>query len=91
MPLKVHLVPPTGLNTTIGTPVVASPTATTTYSLTGLSTNGCAKTIFVPITVNPDPSVGITGDTTVCSGSLTLTLTAVSGRGYWDSYPSVAK
>ena len=40
--------PATGLNAATGSPVVASGTTSTTYSLTGTGTNGCTKTISVP-------------------------------------------
>ena len=50
--------PATGLSVATGSPVVASGTISTTYSLTGTGTNGCTKTIAVPVTVNQDPGIG---------------------------------
>ena len=50
--------PATGLSAATGSPIVASGTISTTYSLTGTGTNGCTKTIAVPVTVNQDPGIG---------------------------------
>lgn len=74
--------PATGLNNTTGSPVIANPTSSSTYSLTGVGTNGCSKTISVPVTVNQDPSIVIAGASSVCLGSsLTLTATPTGGAG----------
>ena len=44
--------PATGLNTTTGATVIASPSASITYTVTGTDVNGCSKTISLPITVS---------------------------------------
>jgi large repetitive protein len=48
--------PATGLNTTSGAVVTASPSETTTYAVSG-TTNGCTATASVPVVVNPLPQV----------------------------------
>lgn len=74
--------PAAGLSVGTGTPVVASGTLSTTYSLTGTGTNGCTKTIVVPVTVNQDPGIVVTGASSVCVGSTTtLTATTTDGAG----------
>ena len=62
--------PGTGLSSTTGASVMASPTATTTYTVTATDVNGCGMTARVTVTVNPLPTVAITpsGSTTFCSG-----------------------
>ncbi len=48
--------PATGLNTTSGATVVANPTTTTTYTVTGTNATGCSSTNQVIVTVsNPLP------------------------------------
>ncbi|GEO04141.1 hypothetical protein AAE02nite_18050 [Adhaeribacter aerolatus] len=44
--------PATGLSSTTGGSVIAKPTATTTYTVTGTDANGCAGTASLTITVN---------------------------------------
>ena len=46
--------PGTGLSSTTGSSVNASPAVTTTYTITG-TTNGCSATKTVTVTVNPRP------------------------------------
>ncbi|HOY07424.1 MAG TPA: T9SS type A sorting domain-containing protein [Saprospiraceae bacterium] len=58
--------PATGLNTTMGAAVVASPTVTTSYTVTAAQ-DACTISQAVNITVNPAIPV-IAGPTEVCSG-----------------------
>lgn len=44
--------PATGLNTTTGATVIASPSTSITYTVTGTDANGCSKAISLPITVS---------------------------------------
>ncbi len=60
--------PATGLNTTSGATVIANPSATTTYTVTGVS-NGCSSTANVTVTVNPRPTASFTVDNDVCQNS----------------------
>ena len=72
--------PATGLSATIGSSVTASPTVTTTYTVTGVSSDGCASTSTVLISVLPvSTAVTITKNpTSICEGGIT-TLTASGG------------
>ena len=73
-----------------GTPIVVSPTATTTYSVVGTGTNGCTNTSAFTMTVQPLPTLTFTSSaatSTVCKGDL-VTYTAGSQTGvshYWTS------
>jgi len=53
--------PATGLSTTTGSTVVAGPTSTTTYTVTGTDANGCVGTDSMTFTVNQNPSVDLGG------------------------------
>ncbi|PQJ08990.1 hypothetical protein CJD36_021535 [Flavipsychrobacter stenotrophus] len=83
--------PATALSTTTGTSVSASPTVTRTYSLSGVSTNGCSSLIPATstITVNAVPTISsISAPSSLCvgSGSITLTGVGASGSGALTSY-----
>jgi hypothetical protein len=73
--------PATGLNTTTGSQVIATPSATTTYTVTALyGSTGCTSSSQV--TVNYGPlSVSITpsGSTDICNGD---SITLDAGPGY---------
>jgi PKD repeat protein len=51
--------PATGLSATTGNTVIASPTATITYTITG-SNGSCASTQTITVTVNASPTVAVT-------------------------------
>lgn len=70
--------PSTGLSSTNSDTVIASPTVATTYTLTGTNVNGCSATATQKITINPVPSIKISGKDTVCYGDSTK-LTATGG------------
>lgn len=76
--------PATGLNSTTGSNVIASPLTSTTYTVTG--SNGiCSNTTTVKVIVKSVPAVSITGKTSVCMGQST-TLTANGGTIYiWNT------
>jgi len=62
-----------------------TPTATTTYSVTGTDGNGCIGTDQVVINVNTLPSVSAGADLTVCDGG-TVTLSGSGASTYaWDN------
>ena len=71
----VWLPPSSGLSSSTGAVVNASPITTTTYTLVGTSNNCVDSTIF-SITVNPVPLVSISGITTIGSCENTV-LTAL--------------
>ena len=70
--------PSTGLSSTNTASVVASPTATTTYIVTGTnSPSSCASTATVTVTVNSALNAGtISASQTICVGATPATLTS---------------
>lgn len=81
--------PATGLNTTTGATVIASPTITTTYTaaaLTGFCSDSTKNEIT--ITVNPAATVSAGSNQSVCQGGV-ITLAGVLGgsatSGTWSS------
>ena len=74
--------PSTGLSATTGSTVVATPTANTTYTVTG-SIGPCNNQAVITVTVNPTPSFTV-DSYTICNGSqTTVTVTgATSGVTY---------
>ncbi|MBK6505894.1 MAG: SBBP repeat-containing protein [Ignavibacteria bacterium] len=75
--------PSTGLNTTTGANVIANPSSTTTYTVTGTDANGCTNSAAVTVTVNPITTVDAGADQSIYSGCLTqsATLTATASGG----------
>ncbi len=60
------------------------------YTVTATNAEGCSATANVTVTVNPLPSVNISGNTTVCAGSST-TLTATGANSYsWSTGDNTA-
>ena len=74
--------PATGLSTTTGAVVTASPSSTTTYTLTG-TTGFCTQTRTVTVSVNPTPGA-ITGAFQWCKNTLN-TLSSTTAGGTWSS------
>lgn len=65
--------------------ITVAPDITTTYSVTGYDTNGCATTMQKTVYVENQPSVQILGDRTICQG-LSSVLTATGGTSYaWST------
>lgn len=75
--------PAAGLNTTTGATVVATPTVTTTYYVTGYDANNCSDTDSITLEVNASPIVSITGDTVICAGDSTMLLTSGGTDYLW--------
>jgi PKD repeat protein len=78
--------PTTGLtNPNIANPS-ASPTVTTTYSVT-VSSGGCSSTDNVIVTVNPNPTVTVTasGPTTFCAGDSVILTSSASTTYTWST------
>lgn len=67
-------------NAQIAAPI-ASPTVTTTYSVTVTNQNGCSATASVVLTVNPLPPASAGSNTAICLGHST-TLDASGGNSY---------
>lgn len=76
--------PATGLNTTSGSTVIASPSVTTVYTVTG-SNALCWASHSVTVIVNPIPYADAGPDQTVCQGTI-ATFTATGGTTYqWSN------
>jgi gliding motility-associated-like protein len=73
--------PGTGLSCTVCPNPVASPSSTTTYTVTGTDTNGCVNTASVVVTVNPIPNIGASGPRRICNGEA-ASLLATGGTSY---------
>ena len=77
--------PATGLNTTTGATVIASPTTTTTYTVTSVTQAtaiGCPNTRDAIVTVNPrpaTPTATVTTQPTCTTPTGTITVTAPTG------------
>ncbi len=77
--------PSLGLSVTDDDHTVASPTTTTTYTVTGQNTSGCNSIGTVVVTVTNAP-ISVTASSTICSGG-NQTLTASGGSTYaWFPY-----
>jgi gliding motility-associated-like protein len=67
-----------------GNPITVTPSATTTYTVTGTGANLCTNTDQIVVTVNPLPVVNGGTDVTVCPLSQ-VTLTATGANSYsWN-------
>lgn len=73
--------PVTGLSNPNSSTTTASPTITTTYTLTGIIGTSCTATDTVVINVLPLPNINVNPPAQICAGGST-TLTATGGFGY---------
>lgn len=65
--------------------ITISPLATSNYTVTGLSAEGCSNTAVITISVFITPTVSISGNTVVCAGNA-VTLTATGAVSYsWNT------
>ncbi len=64
--------PGTGLSSTTGASVLANPTVTTNYTVTGMSSAGCVNTATSSVTVNPLPNITVNSPTICIGNSATL-------------------
>jgi len=70
----------------VATSKSVSPTATTTYSVTGTDVNGCSNTGSTQVTVNELPTIALTATpTAICSGSSSALLAAGAVNYIWDN------
>ena len=58
-----------------GSSVTVSPNSTTTYEVTGTTSDGCTGVQSVTVTVNPPPTADAGGDQSICEGG-TVTIGA---------------
>lgn len=80
-------IPSTGLSATTGSNVIATPSITTTYSVTAGS-GTCTAMALVTVTVLPRPTPTITSNSPVCS-TKTLNLSGSGGGTYSWTGPSL--
>lgn len=73
--------PATGLSATNGATVIANPTVTTIYTVTGTDVSGCSSRMIITVTVLPLPTVTVSNDVIICDG-LSTTLTAAGATSY---------
>ncbi len=73
--------PSSGLNNSNVPNPIASPISTTQYVVTGTTVNGCSAKDTVNVTINPDPFVIKSNDTTICKNS-SIQLFASGGTNY---------
>ncbi|CAN5735621.1 hypothetical protein BH10BAC3_BH10BAC3_31100 [soil metagenome] len=79
--------PATALSTTAGESVIASPTTTTTYTVTSQNSSGCPSVGTVTVTVS-SPVLAISPSAvTICSGTST-TLSATAGFSSYSWVPA---
>jgi hypothetical protein len=78
--------PAATLSSSTGSPVTATPSSTTIYTITGTDANGCNGSATSTVTVNPLPVVTIGSNSPVCAGA-TLNLTSSGGSTYAWSGP----
>ncbi|WP_343634473.1 choice-of-anchor L domain-containing protein [Fluviicola sp.] len=72
-------------NNGVSNGVAFTPSATTTYTVTGTNANGCTNTDQVTITVNPLPNVDAGSPQAVCQGG-SVTLNGYGAQSYtWNN------
>ncbi len=76
--------PSTGLNTTTGDTVIATPPATTQYQVVGLNINGCADTAKVTVVIQPYPVVNAGKDSVVCNNTPVVQFIGLPTGGTWS-------
>lgn len=77
--------PATGLNTTTGATVIASPTGNTTYTVTGtITATGCTNTATVNVLGTPPPVVVTPSNPAICAGQIQQ-LTVLGGTAVLNS------
>jgi len=78
--------PATGLNTTTGRTVIATPTVTTTYIVTATVPSGCTSKDTVVVNLDPTSTLSLGADRTICpDASVTLSVTPqITGTFTWS-------
>jgi hypothetical protein len=74
--------PATGLNSNTSATPTASPTGTTTYTVTGFDANGCGDTAMVTVKVNQLPNVSVTPNFPTIKTGQSVQLTASGASTY---------
>ncbi len=81
--------PATGLSAVTGTPIIASPSVTTTYTVTITDGNGFTATATTTYSVIPSPTA-ILGANYVCLGTTTTLSDVTPGGLFTSSFPGIA-
>lgn len=77
--------PGLGLNTASGANVIATPTSTTTYTVTGVGANNCSASMSTLVTVNQLPNVTASAtNSIVCTGNSTTLLAGGASSYLWS-------
>ncbi|MFM2136443.1 MAG: hypothetical protein RL021_1843 [Bacteroidota bacterium] len=82
--------PPSGLNTTTGAAVIASPVGATNYTVTGTDGFGCTGSNTVSVTISTPPTVSLSAFNPVCLNTPAFVLTGGSPTGGTYSGPGVS-
>lgn len=87
-PVSYAWSPATGLNTSTGSSVNASPATNTTYTVSASLANGCSTTFESVVSINPDLVLTMSQTDNVCYGAAlgTATVTPSGGNGSYVSY-----
>lgn len=80
--------PGTGLSCTTCADPVATPSATTTYTVTGTGANGCIATDEVVVNITPAPPVNAGPDATICDGEAKQLMATGANTYVWT--PAIA-
>ncbi len=84
--------PDSELNIQTGPVVIASPTTTVTYTVTGKGTGGCSAIDSTVVTVNPKPNVVITASSSkTCLGSSVSLSASGAGTYIWSPATSLTQ
>jgi len=76
--------PSTGLSSTTSATVGATPASTTTYTVS-VSNGSCSKDTMVTITVNPSPTVAISGNNAICVGDSSVLTGSGAATYVWNT------
>ena len=77
--------PATGLSSTTGSSVIASPTSTQTYTVTITSANSCSSTDQATVTLLTNPQVNAGNDFIICINSAPIQLSGFTpDGGFWS-------
>jgi gliding motility-associated-like protein len=82
--------PTTGLSSSSGATVVASPSTTTTYSVIGRLNNGCELHVESSINVKAVPVVNAGKDTVTCNNTSIVELKGNQTGGTWTGHTNVS-
>ncbi len=81
--------PITGLSCSDCDDPIANPAATTVYTITGTSAQGCSADINSTVTVNPLPIVNAGPDLDLCDQPIPVVLNGTPVGGTWSGSPNV--